>query len=80
MRRIVGRQIYIEAEQAKLLKQRAWELGVSEAELIRRAIDKVGRAPAELALDQRAKQDELSFIRQRAVGLREQRQAPSLEA
>ena len=40
MRWIVGRQIYVEAEQEKLLKQRAWELGVSEAELIRRAIDR----------------------------------------
>ena len=40
MRWIVGRQIYVEAEQEKLQQQRAWELGVSEAELIRRAIDR----------------------------------------
>ena len=66
MRKMVRKQIYIEAEQEELLKQRARELGVSEAELIRHGIDKVGRAPVALAPDRRAWQEELSFIRGRA--------------
>jgi hypothetical protein len=35
MSRMVRKQIYIEPEQEKLLKQRVRELGVSEAELKR---------------------------------------------
>ena len=51
MTRMVRKQIYIEAEQEQLLKQRARELGVSEAELIRRGIYKVGHVPGGLASD-----------------------------
>ena len=39
MDRMVRKQVYIEPRQEVLLKRRARELGVSEAELIRRAID-----------------------------------------
>jgi len=63
---MVRKQVYIEPEQEKRLKQRARELGVSEAELIRRGIDQVTRVPAALPLDRRAWQDELAFIRKRA--------------
>ena len=41
MARMVRKQVYIEPRQEKLLKQRAKELHVSEAELIRRGIDRV---------------------------------------
>jgi hypothetical protein len=37
MRRMVRKQVYIEPEQDALLKRRAAQLGVTEAELIRRA-------------------------------------------
>ncbi len=66
MSRMVRKQVYIEAEQEKLLKQRARELGMSEAELIRQGINQITRIPAALPLDQRAWQNELAFIRKRA--------------
>lgn len=66
MPRMARKQIYIKPEQEKRLKQRARELGVSEAELIRLGIDQVARVPAALLLDRRAWQDELAFIRKRA--------------
>jgi hypothetical protein len=42
MSRMIRKQIYIEPEQDAMLKRRSRELGVTEAELIRRAIDTVG--------------------------------------
>jgi hypothetical protein len=63
---MVRKQVYIEPEQEELLKQRARELGVSEAELVRRCIGHVGRVAAVVPFDLRAWQDELAFIRQRA--------------
>ena len=36
---MVRKQVYIQPQQEKLLKQRAAEMGVSEAEIIRQAID-----------------------------------------
>ncbi len=36
---MVRKQVYIKPQQEKLLKQRAAEMGVSEAEIIRQAID-----------------------------------------
>lgn len=35
------KQVYIDEDQERLLKQRSQELGVSEAELIRRGLDRV---------------------------------------
>ncbi len=66
MSRMVRKQIYIEPEQEELLKRRAKELGVSEAELIRRGLDQAGRVPATLTLDRGAWQNELAFIHKRA--------------
>jgi hypothetical protein len=43
MSRMVRKQVYIEPEQAELLKQRANELGMSEADLIRRCIDQLAQ-------------------------------------
>jgi len=63
---MVRKQVYIKPEQEKRLKERARELGVSEAELIRRGIDQVAHVPVALPLDRRAWQAELAFIRKRA--------------
>lgn len=66
MGRMVRKQVYIEAEQERLLKQRSKELGVSEAELIRRGIDLIGRAPVVQPMDRATWEDEMAFIRERA--------------
>ena len=39
--RMIRKQVYIEPEQERRLKRRARELGVTEAELIRRGVDAV---------------------------------------
>ena len=43
---MVRKQVYIEAAQEQFLKRRAKELGVTEADLSRRAIDTLVRTPA----------------------------------
>jgi hypothetical protein len=45
MARMVRKQVYLEARQDAWLKRRAAELGVTEAELIRRGLERLGRAP-----------------------------------
>jgi hypothetical protein len=65
MSRMVRKQMYLEPEQAERLKRRAKELGVSEADLIRRCIDQLGRVQGVLPVDRRAWQDELTYIRER---------------
>ena len=42
MGRMIRKQVYIEPEQDELLKRRSKELGISEAALIRQAIDRLG--------------------------------------
>ncbi|MDR7551051.1 MAG: hypothetical protein QN131_14130 [Armatimonadota bacterium] len=66
MARMVRKQIYIEPRQEALLKRRARELGVSEAELIRRAIEQAGLAAVPQLPDRQAWEEELAFLRQRA--------------
>ena len=47
MGRMVRKQVYITVEQERQLKQRAAELGTTEAELIRRGLDNaLGQSPA----------------------------------
>jgi hypothetical protein len=65
MGRMVRKQVYIEPRQEELLKQRARELGVTEAQLIRLGIDQVARVPAALPPDRRAWEEEKAFARQR---------------
>jgi len=43
---MIRKQVYIEQRQERLLKRRARELRVTEAELIRRGIDQIGRLPS----------------------------------
>jgi hypothetical protein len=64
---MVRKQVYIEPGQERVLKQRARELGVSEAEMVRRGIEAIANRPA-LALgpDRVAWEEELAFMRERA--------------
>jgi hypothetical protein len=64
--RMIRKQIYLELSQDRMLKQRAQELGVSEAELIRRCLNAIGPQAGELPLDPQAWADELAFLQQRA--------------
>lgn len=62
----VRKQLYIEARQEEMLKRRAKELDVSEAELIRQGLDIVlarGDGPVP---DPQAWEEERAFIRERA--------------
>ncbi len=81
MGRMIRKQVYIEPEQDELLKRRSKELGISEAALIRQAIDRLGadgdESPpnrqaweeAKRVIQERMKlpawQEELAFINQR---------------
>ena len=66
MSRKIRKQIYIDPAQEALLKQRAQELGVSEAELIRRCLDNIERQTLILSVDQQAWEEELAFMQTRA--------------
>lgn len=66
MVRMVRKQVYIGPEQEQILKRRAKDLGVSEAELIRCGIEHIAHVPSVLYVDKRAWQDELEFIKKRA--------------
>ena len=48
---MVRKQVYIEPAQDRFLKRRANELGVTEAELIRRAIEALARTPVRARFD-----------------------------
>jgi hypothetical protein len=63
---MVRKQIYIEAAQDAFLKRRAKESGMSEAELIRRAILQLRHAPTSTAFDQDAWHEVLAFFDKRA--------------
>jgi hypothetical protein len=65
MSRMIRKQIYLEPTQECLLKQRARELGMSEAELIRRCLDTVRPHAGPLPLDAQAWADELAFLQHR---------------
>lgn len=65
MARMVRKQIYIEPSQETLLKKRAKERGVSEAELIREGIEWVLNAPITVPRDLRSWEKEMKFIEER---------------
>ena len=68
MTRMVRKQVYIQPEQDALLKRRAREQRVTEAELIRRGIDQVAAAGARVspaASDLRAWAELKAFARKR---------------
>jgi len=62
----VRKQLYIEARQEEMLKRRAKELDVSEAELIRQGLDMVLAQGERPVPDPQAWEEELAFIHERA--------------
>jgi hypothetical protein len=66
MAAMVRKQVYIEPRQDQFLKQRAAELGVTEADLIRQGITLLAQSPAVPALDPDAWADEEAVLDQRA--------------
>jgi hypothetical protein len=63
--RMVRKQVYISPEHEAALKRRARELGVTESDLIRRGIEQI--AHRSLTRDERAWEEELAFIDERAT-------------
>ncbi len=63
MGRMVRKQIYIEPQQEATLKRLAQQLGVTEAEMIRQAIDRQMQMFSPPRRDIRAWQKERAFIR-----------------
>jgi hypothetical protein len=65
MARMVRKQVYITPEHDALLKRRASGLGLTESELIREGIERVGRAPL-ARRDTAAWREALAFMEERA--------------
>lgn len=66
MGRMVRKQVYIESDQDAFLKRRARELRVTEAELIRRAIESFAEQSDRGPTPEEAWAEELAFIEERA--------------
>jgi hypothetical protein len=64
MERMVRKQIYLKTRQEEQLKRLVQETGLSEAELIRQAIDSQSRTAYTLVLDAAAWQAERRFIQE----------------
>ena len=62
--RMVRKQVYIEPRQEKLLKTRARDWGVPEAELIRLAIDRLEEGPPPASVRRRAWEQIDEYIRE----------------
>lgn len=62
MARMIRKQFYIESQQEALLKRLVQETGMTEAELVRQAIDRQMRFFASSRRDLRAWQEEAAFI------------------
>ena len=65
MSRMVRKQVYIEPRQEISLRRRAKELGISQAELLRRCIDGMGTAPATMPRDVAAWDEAKAYIEER---------------
>jgi hypothetical protein len=65
MTRMIRKQIYIESQQDSILKQKANSLGITEAEVIRRAIDSQVASARIGARDPKAWERERAFIARR---------------
>ncbi len=64
---MVRKQVYIEDAQEAFLKQRAKELGVTEAELIRRGIERLHQTPVAAPFDPESWHDVLAFLAERSA-------------
>ena len=62
---MVRKQIYIEPQQEELLKKAAAETGMTEAEIIRRAIDLWGESEEQRRQAQEAWKEARAFIKER---------------
>jgi hypothetical protein len=69
---MIRKQVYIEPRHERMLKRRSKELGVSEAELIRRGIEQVAASPATLAPDKQAALERLTAVWEERRRLSEQ--------
>lgn len=68
MARMVRKQIYIEPEQDELLKRRSREAGVSEAEMVRRCIERLEHGvPRGQATELDAWDETLAFIKKHRI-------------
>ena len=65
MPRMIRKQVYVESRQEMALKQRARALGITEAEIIRRAIDRQMTSSRIGARDPKAWEREKAFIAKR---------------
>ena len=65
MGRMIRKQVYITAEQERLLKRRAKALGVPEAEVVRQGIELASTTAASFPFDRKAWEEEKQFIRKR---------------
>jgi len=65
MSRMVRKQVYIEPRQEEILKKRAKEIGVTEAELIRRGIEYVIRGEVTMPPNLEAWEEAKAFIQER---------------
>ena len=65
MGRMIRKQVYIEPEQEKLLKRRSKQLGISEAALIRQAIDRLGADGDESPSNRQAWEEAKRVIQER---------------
>ncbi len=64
MSRMIRKQVYVEPRQEEILKRRSTELGISEAELIRRAIEQVAWGPVSGQVDRGAWESAKAFTQQ----------------
>jgi len=62
---LVRKQFYVRPAQVRFLKQRGQALGVTEAALVRRAIDLLVHAAEHETLDAHAWDDEQAFLKRR---------------
>lgn len=65
MARMIRKQVYIDARRERLLKRQARQLGVTEAELIRRGIDLLDSAPVVRPMRERDLRDYEALVRER---------------
>ena len=63
---MVRKQVYIGLDQEHFLKRRASELGITEADLIRQAVDLLAQTPATHSFDPDAWADEEAMLDRRA--------------
>ncbi len=65
---LIRKQLYITKRQESILKVKAKELGVTEAEIVREALDKAAYQIAYPRNSMEKWQEELSFINERIAG------------